>query len=118
MWMPFAVAALVYALFRLWYDNWRGPLSASEIDSGLAAIRARGGSTGTDTEAFRSFLEADDGANLRYQPVSLGFLDFVVFQPELNVLAHRHGRINGIVLKHHGHFPLAGRNIRHVFAVD
>jgi hypothetical protein len=61
MWMPFAVAALVYALFRLWYDNWRGPLSASEIDSGLAAIRARGGSTGTDTEAFRSFLEADDG---------------------------------------------------------
>lgn len=61
MWIPFAVAAALYLLFRLWYDNIRGPLKPAEIEAGLAAIRARGGSTGTDTEAFRRFLEADDG---------------------------------------------------------
>jgi hypothetical protein len=58
---PFLVAALGYLLFRLWYDNVRGRLTAAEIEAGLAAIRARGGSQGTDTEAFRRFLEADDG---------------------------------------------------------
>lgn len=61
MWIPFVVAAALYTLFRLWYDNLRGPLTAAEIEAGLAAIRARGGSEGTDTAKFRAFLEADDG---------------------------------------------------------
>lgn len=61
MWVPFAAAAALYLLFRLWYDNLRGPLTPAEIDAGLGAIRARGGSTGTDTGQFRRFLEADDG---------------------------------------------------------
>ncbi len=61
MWWPFAVALALYALFRLWYDGWRGPLTTAEIDEGLAAIQARGGSQGTDTGQFRAFLEADDG---------------------------------------------------------
>jgi hypothetical protein len=61
MWWPFAVAAIAYLLFRLWYDGVRGPLTSAEIDDGLARIAARGGSQGTDTAAFRTFLEADDG---------------------------------------------------------
>ncbi|TPE61762.1 hypothetical protein FJQ54_07625 [Sandaracinobacter neustonicus] len=61
MWWPFAGALVAYLLFRLWYDGWRGPLTAAEIDEGLAAIAARGGSAGTDTGQFRQFLEADDG---------------------------------------------------------
>jgi hypothetical protein len=58
---PFAVAALAYLLFRLWYDGFRGPLTAAEIDDGLSRIAARGGSAGTELGAFRAFLEADDG---------------------------------------------------------
>jgi len=58
---PFAVAALFYLLFRLWYDGVRRPLSAAEIDAGLAQIAERGESKGTDRAAFRAFLEADDG---------------------------------------------------------
>jgi hypothetical protein len=61
MWWPFAAALLLYLGFRLWYDNIRGPLTPREIDAGLAAIAARGGSSGTDMAAFRAFLEADDG---------------------------------------------------------
>jgi hypothetical protein len=58
---PFAVSAIVYLLFRLWYDGIRGPLSAAEIDAGLAGLAEQGGSPGTDRAAFRAFLEADDG---------------------------------------------------------
>lgn len=60
MW-PFAVAAIIYLLFRLWYDGVRRPLRSDEIDEGLARLAARGGSQGTDRDAFRAFLEADDG---------------------------------------------------------
>jgi hypothetical protein len=58
---PFAVAGVLYLLFRLWYDGLRRPLSAAEIDAGLAQIAGRGESKGTDRAAFRAFLEADDG---------------------------------------------------------
>jgi hypothetical protein len=61
MWWPFAVAAIAYLLFRLWYDGVRGPLTAAEIDAGLARLAERGGSPGTDRAAFRAFLGADDG---------------------------------------------------------
>ncbi len=61
MWWPFAVALMAYLLFRLWYDGVSGPLTAAEIDEGLARIAARGGSVGTELGAFRGFLEADDG---------------------------------------------------------
>ncbi len=64
MWGPFAVAAIAYLLFRLWYDGLRGPLTKAEIEEGLARIAARGGSRGTDQAAFRAFLEADDGREL------------------------------------------------------
>lgn len=58
---PFAVAAIAYLLFRLWYDGFRRPLTVAEIDAGLGRIAARGGSAGTELGAFRAFLEADDG---------------------------------------------------------
>lgn len=61
MWWPFALAAILYLLFRLWYDGLRRPLTPAEIDEGLARIAERGGSKGTDSAAFRAFLEADDG---------------------------------------------------------
>ena len=60
MW-PFAVAVVLYLLFRLWYDGVRRPLTTAEIEAGLAQISARGESEGTDRAAFRAFLEADDG---------------------------------------------------------
>ena len=30
-WMIWGSALALYVLFRLWYDNWRGPLSKAEI---------------------------------------------------------------------------------------
>lgn len=54
-------AILAYALFRLWYDNWHGPLKPAEIEAFLTQMEGRYESTGNDPETLRTFLEADDG---------------------------------------------------------
>lgn len=59
-WTIWGGALLLYALFRLWYDNWRGPLSTAEIDAFMAEVRGRF-SGSNDLAVLRAFLEADDG---------------------------------------------------------
>jgi hypothetical protein len=64
-WWPWAFAGLVYILFRVWYDNWRGKLSEAEIDRFMQLAAAqreeRGGVEVNDPAVIRAFLEADDG---------------------------------------------------------
>ena len=51
----------VYLGFRAWYDNWRGPLRADEIDHFLA-LAAQGPGVGhTELSVLRRFLDDDDG---------------------------------------------------------
>jgi hypothetical protein len=58
--MIWALALALYLLFRLWYDNWRGPLSQAEIDAFLEEISGKY-SGGNDPGILRQFLEGDDG---------------------------------------------------------
>ena len=37
-WIIWAAALAAYVLFRLWYDNWSGPLKPMEVEAFLAAI--------------------------------------------------------------------------------
>lgn len=53
-------ALALYVLFRLWYDNWRGPLTRAEIDAFFAEMAGRIGG-GNDPAVLRAFLESDDG---------------------------------------------------------
>ena len=39
-WMGWALAAGLYVIFRVWYDNWRGPLRPHEIESFMARAEA------------------------------------------------------------------------------
>lgn len=61
------VALLAYLLFRLWYDSWRGPMSAGEVDAFMAAMAARAATdhASANNPELRSiiekFLRADDG---------------------------------------------------------
>ena len=48
--------AALYALFLSHYQNWRGPLTQTEIDRFLQSTQHE-----TSLEDFRAFLEADDG---------------------------------------------------------
>jgi hypothetical protein len=35
-----SAAAIAYLVFRAWYDNWRGPLTPSEVDAFMAKAKA------------------------------------------------------------------------------
>jgi hypothetical protein len=67
-------ALLGYGLFALWYDNWRGPLGAQEIDVLVERARTQGQIEPDRLANVRAFLEADDGREffmlnlLRVQP--------------------------------------------------
>ena len=52
---------ILYGLFSLWYFNWSGPITASEIEAYMAAFHNAEGNKHTDAESFRTFLEQDDG---------------------------------------------------------
>jgi hypothetical protein len=54
-------ALLAYGAFRLWYDNWSGPLKPAEIDAFLAQMAGRFEATGNSPDMLRAFLAADDG---------------------------------------------------------
>jgi hypothetical protein len=37
-WWIWVVALSLYIVFRLWYDNWRGPLSPQEVSDLMAQV--------------------------------------------------------------------------------
>jgi hypothetical protein len=59
--MLWAAAAAVYLGFRLWYDNWRGPIRPGEIDRLMARAEALWPAGLNDLGQIRRFLETDDG---------------------------------------------------------
>jgi len=60
-WWIWIAAAATYALFRAWYDNWRGPLRPKEIDSFVQAMQGTKSAEHNDLAVLRDFLEKDDG---------------------------------------------------------
>ena len=60
-WWAWLVAIAMYALFRLWYDNWRGPVSRQEIETFMTVITDSRMSAYSDPHVIRDFLENDDG---------------------------------------------------------
>lgn len=60
-WVIWCAAGMSYLLFRLWYDNWSGPLKPAEVEAFLRSMGGRYEGTGNSPEVLRAFLEADDG---------------------------------------------------------
>ena len=60
-WWTWVLAAALYLLFRLWYDNWRGPLSQQEIAHFMSEVASTEMSAYSDPAIIREFLENDDG---------------------------------------------------------
>ena len=54
-------AVLFYLAFRVWYDNWRGPLRREEIDAYLEKIEGSELTDTSDLDSLRRFMEEDDG---------------------------------------------------------
>lgn len=60
-WWVWPLVLVLYGLFRAWYDNWRGPLRADEIEVFMARAAQAPGARYTDLQVLRRFLESDDG---------------------------------------------------------
>lgn len=60
-WWVWPLVPVLYAVFRLWYDNWRGPLTQAEVEHFLQLTQNSPGAGHTDPAALRRFLEEDDG---------------------------------------------------------
>ena len=60
-WWIWILALGLYIVFRLWYDNWRGPLSPQEVEDLMAQVSDIKMSEYSDPKDLRAFLEADDG---------------------------------------------------------
>ena len=60
-WIIWGTAVLLYLLFRLWYDNWQGPVKPNEIEAFLDSVGDRLEETGNSRAILRAFLEQDDG---------------------------------------------------------
>lgn len=60
-WWIWVVALALYFVFRLWYDNWRGPLSPQEVIDFMNQVSDLKMSEYSDPKDLRAFLEADDG---------------------------------------------------------
>jgi len=58
VWLP---AIAVYAVFLVWYRNWRGPITRSEIEEHMQRLETRGMATPAERAVLRAFLEKDDG---------------------------------------------------------
>jgi hypothetical protein len=59
--LVWTAAAVLYVLFRLWYDNWRGPMNAKEVDQFEAWIKSRESLDDDVRRAMLEFLHSDDG---------------------------------------------------------
>ena len=60
-WWIWVVALSLYIVFRLWYDNWRGPLSPQEVSDLMDQVSSLKMSEYSDPQDLRTFLETDDG---------------------------------------------------------
>lgn len=54
-------ALLLYAAFLLFYDGFRRPLTAAEVEAFIADVRDKLIETGNDPDVMRAFLLEDDG---------------------------------------------------------
>lgn len=116
-WWVWPVAAVVYGCFRLYYDNWRGRLTADEIDAFMATVQERGGGELNDLAVVRRFLEEDDGrefvmVNLVRVP------DSMVTDPDTGGQVPAEAMMRAYtkafmprLLKHGGHPALATRKV-------
>jgi hypothetical protein len=116
-WWVWLVAAVLYLGFRLFYDNLRGKLTPTEIDTMLARAEAQGAGDLNDLSIVRKFLEDDDGrefvmVNLVRVP------DTMVIDPDTGAQVPASDMMKAYskafmprLIKHGGHPALAARKV-------
>ena len=60
-WWIWGAGAVLYGVFTLWYNNWRGPLAKEEVATYMARLEKNPQVEPERLDAVRRFLESDDG---------------------------------------------------------
>lgn len=108
-------ALLGYGLFALWYDGWRGPLEAHEIDVLIERARTQGHIEPDRLATVRAFLEADDGGEffmlnlLRVQPEPVAVPGSDERRPAREVMEGYTKHFMPALFRRAGHPALIGR---------
>jgi hypothetical protein len=119
-----AGALVVYAAFSFWYNNWSGPLTASEIEHYLERMTATADEPDPERRAAaRAFLEADDGGEffmlnlIRLHSEPVADPDSGDPQPAQKLLRRYTGYFMPSLFRRAGHpafaGPAAGRYLEH-----
>jgi len=110
-------AILLYAAFRAWYDNWRGPMRPEEIDRFLADVRGTPGAEVNDLDTLRRFLEADDGGEffmlnlVRLSPTPVPHPETGAPTPAAALLREYIRGFLSVLVRHAGHPALQAAKI-------
>lgn len=110
-------ALALYLLFRLWYDNWSGPLKADEIDSFIDATQDRFEASGNNVSVLRAFLEADDGREFIMLNLVKAQMDDVMdpvtgqMVQGLSLLQRYSKRFMPVLFRNGGHPVMVGRKV-------
>lgn len=116
-WMIWATALAGYGLFRLWYDNWAGPLKPEEIETFLSSVAGRFEDTGNNVQAMRTFLEGDDGREfvmlnlVKAQPEAVRDPSSGEMVPGLELLMRYSRRFMSLLVRSGGHPGMVGRKV-------
>jgi hypothetical protein len=111
------LALLAYLLFRWWYDNWSGPLTAAEIEEFMAKLPGLDVAVGNDPEVIRAFLEADDGREFVMVNLVKAQLNPVLDPasgqqvPGLALFKRYARRFMSLLLRRGGHPGMVGRKV-------
>ena len=116
-WWIWVLALGLYIVFRLWYDNWRGPLSPQEVDNLMAQVSDLKMSEYSDPADLRAFLEADDGKEfvmvnlVRVHTGELAHPQTGRPTKSIDLLREYGSRFVKVLLKHGGHPVLVMRKV-------
>jgi hypothetical protein len=112
-----AMALLMYLLFRLWYDGLRKPLTAKEVEKYVQLFEQRADSDSVDVAVMRKFLEEDDGKEfimmnlLQYNPSPMKHPDTGQDAQADAILQEYFRPFMGQVIRRAGHPVIAGRAV-------
>lgn len=113
-----AIALLIYLVFRLWYDGLRKPLTAAEVEEYTRLFEERAGADDeVDLAVMRKFLEEDDGKEfimmnlLQYNPSPMKHPDTGLDAQAESILQEYFRPFMGQVIRRAGHPVIAGRAV-------
>lgn len=116
-WWAWIIAMVMYLAFRLWYDNWRGPLNRQEIEHYMSTIASTEMSAYSDPNIIREFLENDDGKEfiminlVRVHPGAVPHPITGVASQGIELLREYGSQFIRVLLKHGGHPVLVMRKV-------